>query len=84
MIASNNIRSIILEIKGILMQIQKLTLSSSSYKNNVLKVSHYNTVYFLRYTHQYLWNVCLETYRNNGILLKLAYFLRKNTNFTGK
>ena len=40
------------------------------------KASHYITVY-LRYTHLYLRNVCLQTYRNNRMSWKLAYFLRK-------
>ena len=41
------------------MQLQNLAVSSSSNKNNMPKISHYNTVYLLRYTHPYLW--CLFT-----------------------
>ena len=41
------------------------------------KISHYNTVHFLRYAHLCLWNVCLLTYRNNRISLKMVYFSRK-------
>ena len=29
---------------------ENVPISSSSHKNNMLKVSHYDTVYFLRYT----------------------------------
>ena len=50
---------------------------NSNDKNNMPKVLHSNIVYFLRYTHSYLWNVCLQTYTNNRISLKLAYFLKK-------
>ena len=46
---------------------ENLSFSSSSRKNNVWKVSHYDTVYFLRYTQRHIWNVCLQKYRNNGI-----------------
>ena len=36
-------------IKGTLLQIWKSTNFLSSHKNNMWKISHYNTVYFLRY-----------------------------------
>ena len=43
----------------------------------MLKVSYYNTVYFLRYFLLNIRNVCLRTYKNNRISAKVAYFLRK-------
>ena len=56
---------------------ENVMASLSSHKNNMPNVSHYNTDYFLRYTHLYLLNICLQTHRYNRIPYKLAYFLRK-------
>ena len=56
---------------------ENLPISLSSHKNNMSKVSHYNTVYFLRYIQSILWKVCLQTYRVNRICWKVAYFIRK-------
>ena len=39
-----------------------LTISSSSHKNNMLKVSYYNALYFLRYTHPRYMNRILFLY----------------------
>ena len=38
-------------VKGMQMQIWNLLISSSSHKNKMPKVLHYNTVCFVRYTH---------------------------------
>ena len=38
-------------LKGTLMQIWQSAILSSSYESNMLKISHWNTLYFLRYEH---------------------------------
>ena len=38
-------------LKGTLMQIENLPTFSFSHKNTIPKVSHYDTLYFLKYTH---------------------------------
>ena len=45
-----------------------LTISSSSHKNNILKVSYYDALYFLRYTHPRYINRVLFLYRAEHIV----------------
>ena len=62
-------------LRDTLMQMCNLVISSSS--DNMPKVSHYNPIYFLNYTHlRYM--ICLFTsIQKQYNTLKAAYFLRK-------
>ena len=47
-ISSNNLSNVI-SFKGTRIRVENLPISSSSYKKNTLKISHYNIIYFLRH-----------------------------------
>ena len=56
-------------------------MSLSSYKNNMPKFSHHNNIYFLSYAlPRYIKCFFHHTYRNNNIICKKGYFLRKTQN----
>ena len=50
-------------------------MSSSSHENDMSKISHKNTFYFLRYAHVRYVKM-LQRFRNNRTFWNLAYFLR--------
>ena len=61
------------------MQIGKSGNNSSSHKNNVPKVSYYNTFYFLRYLpRRDMKNMEKIEY------VKISLIFKKNANFEGK
>ena len=51
-------------------------MSSSSHENDMSKISHKNTFYFLRYAHVRYVKRLLQRFRNNRTFWNLAYFLR--------
>ena len=58
--------------------------SSSSQENNMLKISHWNTFYFLRYANvRYVKNLFTNIQKQKNIL-KISLLFKKFTNFTDK
>ena len=59
-------------------------MSSSSYENNILKVSHDNTFGFLRYPHvRYMKSLFINIQKQQN-LLKVSLLSKKFANFTGR
>ena len=57
-------------------------ISSSSYENNMLKISHLNTFYFLRYAHvKYVKSLFANIQKK---YIKMTLLFKKFTSFTGK
>ena len=61
-----------------------IVISSSTYENNMSKISHKNTFYFLRYAHvTYVENLFTNIQKQENIL-KISLLFKKFTKFTGK
>ena len=69
------------------MQIWKSTnlpIFLSSYENNMFKILHNNTFYFLRYAHvKYVESLFTNIQKQQNVL-KISLLFKKCTNFTGK
>ena len=66
-----------IQIKGILCRFENLPKSSSSYGNNMLKISHKNTFYIFRYVHV---EICEKfVYKHSEIIEYVKNGSRKNT-----
>ena len=56
-----------------------------SEENNMLKISHYNTFYFLRYVHvRYVKRLFTNIQKQLENKFKIRLLFKKFTNFTGK
>ena len=49
------------------MQIWKSANIFVLYENNILKISHQNTFYFMDVRTLDMWKVCLQIFRNQGL-----------------
>ena len=67
-------------LKVLQCRFEDLSICSSSHKNNVSKILHYNTFNFLRYAHMSYVNVCLQ--KEN--LLRISLLVKKYTNLSRK
>ena len=63
---------------------ENLLTFSSLHKNNVPKVSHYNTFYFLRYARPRYVKYLFTNIRKQKNMFKISLILKKNGNFAGK
>ena len=63
---------------------ENLLISLSSYENNMPKVSHCNTVYFVRYTHPRYMKCLFTNIQKQKNILKSSLLFKKNTSFKGK
>ena len=61
-----------------------MSISSSSFKNNILKISHKNTYYFLRYAHGRYVKSLFTNIQKQWNMLKISLLFKEFTNFTGK
>ena len=66
------------------MQIWKCPNTSSSYENNVLKISHENTFYFLRYALVRYVKCLFTNIQKQQNMLKISLLFKKFTNVMGK
>ena len=71
-------------LKVHLCRYKNLPISLSSHKDNMPKVSHYNTVYFLRYTHTRFMKYLFTNIQIQQNMLKRSLLFKRNSNFTGK
>ena len=53
-------------------------MSSSSHKNNMPKVSHYSTLYFLRYTNPIYMKYLFTNIQKQYIMVKSSLRFKKN------
>ena len=60
---------------------ENLSVSLSSYENNMLKISQPNTIYFLRYVHMRYVKSLFTNIQIQKNLLKMSLLLKKLTNF---
>ena len=63
---------------------ENLQISLSSHKNNMLKISHYNSIYFWSYSHSRYMECWYTNILKQYNMLESSLLFKKNTNFTGK
>ena len=63
---------------------ENLPISWSLYKNNMFKISHWNTFYFLRHAHESYAKSLFTNIQEQQNMLRISLLFRKFTNFTCK
>ena len=63
---------------------ENLPISLSSFENNMLKILHYNTFYFLRHAYVRYVKSLFTNIQKQYNMLKISLLFKKFKNFTGK
>ena len=72
-----------LQLKVHLYRTENLQMSLSSHKNNMPKVSHYSSIYYLSYTHPRYMKSLFTNIKKQQNMLKSSLLFKKKK-FTGK